>query len=43
MKTNAQMYAVVYHEQAEWHCCQIVSGNNMLRLNTLLKAGQNRF
>jgi len=41
MKKEAHMNTVLYHKQTEGSCCQIVLGNNALRLNALLKAGQN--
>lgn len=42
MKNEAYVNTVLYHKQAEGSYCQIVLGNNALRLNVLLKAGQNR-
>jgi hypothetical protein len=42
MKNGARMNTVLYHKQAGGSYCQIVLGNNTLRLNALLKAGQNR-
>lgn len=42
MKKEAHVNTVLYHKQTERSYCQIVLGNNPLRLNALLKAGQNR-
>lgn len=42
MKKEACVNALLYQKQAEGSCCQIVLGNNALRLNVLLKASQNR-
>ena len=42
MKKETRVNTVLYHKQTEGSCCQIVLGNNALRLNVLLKASQNR-
>jgi len=42
MKKETRVNTVLYHKQPDGSCCQIVLGNNSLRLNVLLKASQNR-